>query len=153
MKYQIKRQQQLNCNIDTAWEFFSMPNNLSKITPKDLDFKVLDHQLPKEIHEKMIINYRIKPIFNIPMKWQTIITQVDFKKSFTDFQLKGPYKLWNHYHEFIVNEKGVLMKDTVDYILPFGILGTIAKYLLIGKKLEAIFEYRRSVLEKIFNEK
>jgi ligand-binding SRPBCC domain-containing protein len=152
MRYQIKKQQQLNCSIDRAWEFFSMPSNLAKITPQNMGFKVLDNFQPKEIHEGMIINYIIKPIFNIPIKWQTIITQVDFRKSFTDFQQKGPYKLWNHYHEFIVNEKGVLMKDTVDYVLPFGILGVISKHLLIGKKLESIFEYRKIVLDKLFNE-
>lgn len=136
-----------------AWKFFSSPNNLADITPKDMDFKVLDKLLPEEIYEGMIINYIVKPIFNIPVKWQTIITQVDFMKSFTDFQQKGPYKLWNHHHEFIANEKGVLMRDTIDYILPFGVLGVIARQLFIRRKLEAIFEYRRMVLEKIFNEK
>lgn len=152
MKYQLKRQQQLNCTIEQAWAFFSSPHNLSTITPKNVGFKVLDKSLPKEIHQGLTINYLINPIFNFPIKWQTIITQVDFQKSFTDFQQKGPYKLWNHYHEFIINDKGILMRDTVDYQMPFGILGTLAHQLFIKRKLESIFNYRQTVLERLFNE-
>ena len=47
------------------------------------------------------------------------ITEVTFQKLYR-FSRKGPYKLWNHFHEFIPNKEGVLMKDTVDYELPFG---------------------------------
>ena len=99
----------------------------------------------------MIIDYTVSPIMKIPMKWKTKITQVNLKKSFTDFQEKGPYKYWNHFHEFIPNEKGVLIKDTVDYELPMGILGDIAHRVFVKKKLENIFSFRKEVLEKLFN--
>lgn len=151
MKHQIQRTQQLNCDINTAWEFFSSPNNLSRITPKDMKFEVLTDLPDESIYEGMIIKYRITPLLNIPMKWKTLIKQVDLYKSFTDFQLRGPYKLWHHFHEFIENEKGVLMKDTVDYELPFGFIGNIAHSLLVKKKIEHIFEYRNQVLEELFN--
>ena len=87
------------------------------------------------------------------MDWQTEITQVNRPNSFTDFQKKGPYKLWNHFHEFIPNEKGVLIKDTVDYELSMGFLGEIAHKLFVKSKLENIFSYRFNILEKMFNQK
>lgn len=34
MRYQLYKEQQLKCDIETAWEFFSSPYNLSKITSK-----------------------------------------------------------------------------------------------------------------------
>ena len=114
MNYQLYREQQLNCNVDTAWNFFSSPKNLSKITPHDMAFKVLSNIGDKEIYDGMIIEYTVSPILNFPMKWKTRIIQVNKGKSFTDFQEKGPYKYWNHFHEFIPNEKGVLIKDTVN---------------------------------------
>ena len=98
----------------------------------------------------MIIEYKVSPLLKIPMKWKTKITQVEQKKSFTDFQQKGPYKYWNHFHEFIPNEKGVLMKDTIDYELPLGILGSIAHVMVVKSKLNHIFNYR--ILEKLFNQ-
>lgn len=153
MIHKIYREQQLNCDIETAWEFFSSANNLSEITPKDMNFIVLTEMADDAIYEGMIIDYYISPILGIKMKWKTEITQVDFQKSFTDVQKKGPYKLWNHHHEFIVNEKGVLMKDSVDYELPLGFLGEIAHYVLVRKKLEHVFSYRYKVLEELFNKK
>ncbi len=151
MKYQLYREQQLNCDIETAWDFFTSPMNLAKITPKDMAFTVLTEHKNEKIFEGMIIDYTVSPLLGIPLKWKTRITEVIPNKSFTDFQEKGPYKLWKHYHEFIANEKGVLMKDKVDYELPMGFLGNIAHALFVKKKLEKIFNYRFQILENLFN--
>lgn len=150
MKHRLVREQQLNCDIETAWKFFSSANNLSEITPKDMGFIVLTEMKEDEIYKGMLIDYYVSPLFGIKMKWQTEITHVDFQKSFIDFQKKGPYKLWNHHHEFIANKDGVLMKDTIDYELPMGFLGEIAHRLFVRKKLEHIFDYRFRVLRKLF---
>lgn len=153
MIYRIQKTQQLPCDLDTAWKFFSSPKNLSKITPKEMQFIVLTDLKDEPIYEGMLIDYKITPLLGIPMKWKTKITHVDGQKSFTDFQLKGPYKLWNHLHEFIPNKDGVLMKDTVDYALPLGFLGKIAHALIVKKKVNHIFEYRNQILEQLFNDK
>ena len=153
MVHRLYREQQLNCDIETAWKFFSSANNLAIITPKDMNFTVLTKLENDEIYKGMLIDYTVSPILKIPMKWQTQITQVDFQKSFTDFQQKGPYKLWNHYHEFIPNENGVLIKDTVSYELPMGFLGEIAHKLFVKSKLKNIFDFRHEVLEVMFNNK
>lgn len=153
MKHRLIREQQLNCDRVTAWKFFSAANNLSEITPKDMNFVVLTAMENDEIYEGMLIDYYVSPLFGIKMKWQTEIIKVDFQRSFIDFQKKGPYKLWHHHHEFIPNEKGILMKDTVDYELPLGSLGEIAHTVFVKKKLEYIFDYRYAVLEEMFNKK
>lgn len=153
MVHQLKRQQQLNCDIKTAWKFFSSANNLSEITPKDMNFVVRTQLSDDEIYEGMLIDYYVSPLLGIKLKWQTEITEVNFQKSFTDFQKKGPFKLWNHFHEFIMNDKGVLMMDTISYELPFGFLGEIAHSIMVKKKLEHIFDYRFKILEETFNKK
>lgn len=151
MIHTIYREQQLHCGIEEAWKFFSSANNLSLITPPDMKFTVLTEMEDDKVFEGMIIDYYVSPILGIRMKWKTEIIQVDFQKSFTDFQKKGPYKLWHHHHEFIMNDQGVFMKDTVKYELPFGFLGEIAHKLFVRKKIEHIFNYRYKVLEELFN--
>lgn len=153
MVHQLKRQQQLNCDIKTAWKFFSSANNLSEITPKDMSFVVRSQLSNDEIYEGMLIDYYVSPLLGIKLNWQTEITQVNFQESFTDFQKKGPFKLWNHFHEFILNDKGVLMIDTISYELPFGFLGEIAHSVMVKKKLKNIFDYRFKILEETFNKK
>ncbi|NGM62002.1 SRPBCC family protein [Sphingobacterium sp. SGG-5] len=151
MKHRLYREQQLYCDIEAAWDFFSSPKNLSKITPKDMGFTVLSDYNNEQIAEGMVIDYIVSPLLKVPLKWRTRITHVESNKSFTDFQEKGPYKYWSHFHEFIPNKDGVLMKDTVDYELPFGFLGKMAHLLFVKKKLAYIFDFRYNVLEKLFN--
>ncbi len=151
MKHRLYKEQQLNCDIETAWQYFSSPRNLSKITPKEMGFTMLSKNTSEPITQGMVIDYTVSPLLKVPLRWRTQITQVQPNKSFTDFQQKGPYKYWNHLHEFIPNKGGVLVKDTVDYELSFGFLGQIVHRLFVKKKLAAIFDFRYRVLEKRFN--
>lgn len=151
MIYQLKREQQLYCDIHAAWDFFSSPHNLSRITPKEMGFVVLSNLPDNELYKGMIIDYTVSPVLGIPLKWQTQITAVNYQKSFTDFQKKGPYKLWRHHHEFIQNQNGVLMLDTVDYELPFGMIGEAVHRFMVKKKLAYIFDYRHQVLAQLFS--
>jgi ligand-binding SRPBCC domain-containing protein len=61
-------------------------------------------------------------------------------------QLTGPYRLWHHTHELLAVDggAGTLMRDTVRYALPFGVLGEIARRTVVRRDLEAIFDFRRS---------
>lgn len=151
MVHQLYREQQLYCDIETAWRFFSSPVNLSKITPGSMAFTLVSNFKNEQIQEGMIIDYKVSPLLKLPLKWRTRITQVELNKSFTDFQESGPYKYWNHFHEFIPNNDGVLVKDTVEYELPFGLLGNIAHRVFVKRKLAHIFNFRYEVLEKLFN--
>ena len=69
---------------------------------------------------------------------------------FVDRQLKGPYKLWEHTHTFMEKDNGVLVKDQVKYQLHFGVIGNIIHSLLVRKKIEDIFIYRKNVLRQLF---
>ncbi len=144
-------EQLLSADINTAWDFFSSAKNLAVITPKELDFKILTELNGIEIFEGMLIDYTVKPLFGIKLHWQTEIYKMDKPLMFTDRQLKGPYKIWEHTHVFIEKENGVLMKDEVKYELPFGIIGNLVHTILVRKKIENIFIYRKEVLKKIFN--
>jgi ligand-binding SRPBCC domain-containing protein len=151
MIHKLYRQQQLHCDIGTAWKFFSSPSNLPLLTPKSMNFTVKSRLADESIYEGMIIDYNVAPLFGIRLNWRTEITAVVPEKSFTDLQVKGPYKLWKHLHEFIPNKEGVLMKDTVEYQLRHGKLGDLVHVLFVSRKLNDIFDYRQHVLEEFFN--
>jgi ligand-binding SRPBCC domain-containing protein len=50
----------------------------------------------------------------------------------------------------VEKDDGVLMKDTVQYGLPFGVLGQLMHFLIVRKKLKGIFNYRKQILNQIF---
>jgi ligand-binding SRPBCC domain-containing protein len=148
---QIIREQLVKTNIDDLWNFMSSPKNLQKITPQNMGFIITSNNKEEIMYPGMIISYKVTPILNIPLTWITEITQVKDKKFFVDEQRVGPYKMWHHEHIFKVQDNGVLMKDIITYIPPFGILGKVANDLFINKRVKEIFDFRSKVLEEIYN--
>ncbi len=137
----------LPITAEEAWDFFSTPANLSKITPKAMNF-VITSKLPEKIYPGLIITYRISPVFGIPMTWVTEITQVNNPFFFVDEQRSGPYAIWHHEHHFKVVENGVIMTDKLFYKVPLGPIGHLIDAMFVHKKINGIFEFRKKFLEK-----
>jgi len=122
--YHINFKQNLPISLAEAWDFFSSPLNLSKITPQDMTFKVTsDLNENTKMYPGMIITYKVSPLFGINLNWMTEITQVMPEKYFIDEQRFGPFKFWHHQHHFKSIPGGVEMTDILTYGLPFGIIG------------------------------
>jgi ligand-binding SRPBCC domain-containing protein len=146
----IQRTQRIPVKLHTAWDFFSSPANLAKITPDYMGFEILSNSNSQVMYAGQIITYHIRPVANIPLYWMTEITHVKHHEYFVDEQRFGPYALWHHTHRFTEIENGTVMEDLVHYKMPWGILGTIAHQLLVKKQLSGIFNYRYSAIEKLF---
>lgn len=138
--------------LDEAWSFFSYPANLNKITPDNLDFRIIG-SLPVQMYKGMLIRYKIKPMFNIPVDWVTEITMIEDKSFFIDEQRKGPYKTWHHEHHFKTVEGGVLMTDQLYYDIGMGFIGALAGKIWVDKQVMNIFTYRKNKLTELFSVK
>ncbi|HAB35692.1 MAG TPA: hypothetical protein DCE58_03715 [Cryomorphaceae bacterium] len=147
--YVLERTQDLPVSLVDAWDFFSSPKNLAKITPKDLGFEVLG-TVPEQMYEGLFIHYKVSPLFGIRMKWTTEITHVKEHRYFVDEQRIGPYRIWHHEHFFEETAEGVRMRDVVHYALPFGILGQLVHPWLVKPRLEEIFNFRFKAAEVLF---
>jgi ligand-binding SRPBCC domain-containing protein len=85
------------------------------------------------------------------MRWRTLIENWEPGKKFVDRQLKGPYQLWHHTHEFEEFAGGTLMRDRVLYKVPFGRLGAIVSGAFVRSDVTKIFNYRKKVISDLFN--
>ena len=147
----LKCVQRLPISIEEAWDFFSSPNNLQKITPAYMDFQVKsDPDFTKKMYAGQIITYTVKPLLGIPLFWMTEITHVQPGEFFVDEQRKGPYSMWHHQHHFKPVPGGVEMTDLLHYQVPLGILGDFANWLFVRKQVQAIFDFRWKKLEEMF---
>jgi len=150
--YTLTAKQKLPVTLEEAWDFFSNPSNLAKITPSEMGFKITSGE-PKKMFAGQIITYEIGIFPFIKSNWVTEITQVKENNYFIDEQRFGPYRMWHHEHYFARCEEGTCTTDCVTYKLPFGFIGKIVHYLFIRKKLMHIFSYRSEILFKRFSEK
>ena len=58
--------------------------------------------------------------------------------------------MWHHEHILEETNDGIIMRDKLSYIPPFGIFGQILNKLFIQKQINRIFEYRTKILDEIF---
>jgi ligand-binding SRPBCC domain-containing protein len=148
--YSIKTVQKLPVSLEEAWEFFSHPKNLAKMTPEYLNLKFTNELFGDRMYSGQVMTYKVKPLFGIPMFWMTEITHVKEGEYFIDEQRFGPYSLWHHQHHFREIDGGVEMTDLVHYKIPGWILGDLANSLFIRKQLEGIFDFRFKRVEELF---
>ena len=148
--YCLKSTQEIPIQLDEAWAFFSNPRNLKKITPDHMGFDIVTDPLPLRMYSGELIEYKVKPILGIPLRWITEIKNVEHEKYFIDEQRSGPYRFWYHEHWFESTEHGVIMKDKITYALPLGVFGRLANSVFVKKQLSGIFEHRRKKIIEIF---
>lgn len=148
--YQLIRKQTLPITLEEAWDFFSSPRNLARITPAYMKFQILHMSGGSRMYPGQIIRYKIFVLPLVPVHWTTEITHVSEPGYFVDEQRYGPYAMWHHQHHFKVVPGGVEMTDEVNYAIPMGFLGRIAHALFVKRQLNAIFDYRNETMEKFF---
>lgn len=140
----------LPLDIDKAWDFFSSPRNLAKITPEHMGFIITSKFNDEKMYPGMLITYKVSPLLGIQMDWCTEITHVIDKKYFVDEQRFGPYSMWHHQHHFKQVEGGIEMTDIVNYAVPMGFLGRIMNSIMISNEIEKIFSYREKKIAELF---
>ncbi|MDF3127851.1 SRPBCC family protein [Kiritimatiellaeota bacterium B1221] len=131
--------------IEEIFEFFSRPENLQRLTPKQLQFEILTPS-PIEMKAGAQIDYKLK-VHGIPLQWRSLISNYHPPHSFTDEQLKGPYKTWIHSHRFFTDGEGTRVEDHVTFSVPGG---RLVEKLIVQKDLASIFSHRHKVLNEIF---
>jgi ligand-binding SRPBCC domain-containing protein len=66
--------------------------------------------------------------------------------SFTDEQIRGPFRYFRHEHLFRPHGAGTLMMDRVSFAAPLGFLGRIAERLVLIRYMRRLIEQRNSFL-------
>jgi len=132
---------------DEVFPFFADAGNLETLTPPWLSFRIVTPR-PIAMRTGAEIDYRLR-IHGVPLRWRSSIDAWQPPVRFVDRQLRGPYRLWVHLHEFEERDGGTLCRDTVDYAV-WG--GALVDRLLVRRDLEKIFRFRAETLLRLFGE-
>jgi len=146
--YVLKRSQVIYRSRGETFNFFSDAFNLERITPPLLRFRILTPP-PIEMETGALLDYRLA-LFGVPFHWRTLIEEWTPAVSFVDSQVKGPYGLWRHTHTFEeLSPNATLVRDRVEYRIPFGLLGRVAHLLFVRRALNKIFDYRAKMTARL----
>ena len=145
--YTLHKEIEVEAPADRVWDFISHPQNLDRITPDDMEFRIVT-EVPDRMFNGLLVEYRVR----IPlMGWQVWVSElkhIEPGRCFVDEQKIGPYRFWYHEHRIEPAGDKVKVIDHVTYEVPFSIFGKIAHRLFIRPTLERIFRHR----EKMFKD-
>jgi ligand-binding SRPBCC domain-containing protein len=173
MPSRLKFEQWVPFPIEQLFTFFADPNNLPRIMPPSSGTKVLrmnliapqasSAQIRKGVllptanlagtGSTIVTSFRVFPHLPFRMQWTARITEFQWNHHFADIQEKGPFKKWNHRHQFAAVARngvsGTIVRDLVEYEIGFGFLGDIAERLFVARAMQHTFAHRQAVLKSI----
>ena len=126
-------------DVEKAFAFFADAWNLEAITPPWLRFRILE--APMTLERGSLLVYRLR-LFGAPIHWRTEIVEWRPPFGFTDVQLAGPYRRWEHSHRLSRVDGGTEIHDRVVYRLPYEPLAGLLAPLTVRPWLTMIFDYR-----------
>lgn len=140
----LEREQRIGLPRERVFGFYGDALNLKAITPPWLGFEVTTPG-PIAMGPGARIEYRLR-LHGVPVRWQTRIAAWEPPLRFVDVQVRGPYSLWEHTHEFEDEAGATLIRDRVRYALPLGPLGELAHRAVVRRDLARIFDYRHEAV-------
>ena len=134
-----RRKMRVPAPISDVWAFHSTIEGLEALTPGWMHLRIEavrgpDGERDPEILERGTqIRMSIQPFGVGPrQRWISRIVEReaddaleddDGSAHFVDDMTDGPFRTWNHTHAFYADGDETILVDTVDYRLPFGVIG------------------------------
>lgn len=84
--------------------------------------------------------------FGVPFRLSTVVYDIDAPRRFCDRQTAGPFRDFQHEHVFEPHRQGTLMRDTVTFRSPFGVIGTLVDRLFLRAYMSRLIARRNAVL-------
>lgn len=143
---------------ELVFAFFADPANLPLLMPSWQQARIEEATivapslLPQAVSTplagagtRLTLSFRPFPLSPVRLQWQAEINSFVWSSHFSDTQLRGPFAYWHHTHmvspESRNGKAGTLLRDEIQYQLPFRIAGDLA-YPLIAWQLRKTFNYR-----------
>lgn len=119
-------------------------------TAKHINEKVFTGKKSGKIALGEIVTFEEK-YFGLTQKLTVKVTEFEKPFRFTDEMIEGNFKSFKHIHEFVSENGGTRLRDTLIWSSPFGVLGRVADELLLKNHLRK-FVWRRNAELKRFAE-
>ncbi len=171
MVYHAQFEQWVPVPMERIFLFFANPGNLPQIMPPKTGTELLRVKLvapPGVLTDEatvtdrpplagagseIVTSFRIFPFLPFRAGWIALITEFEWNHHFADVQKKGPFKRFQHRHEFSRQRRngveGTMVHDVIEYEIGFGFLGALAEKLFVSRQLRQTFEYRQKALGEL----
>ena len=129
-----------------VFRFHERADALALLLPPGEPMKVVQAPTSLEPGTRVVLR---GSLFGLPLTWVAVHTEYEPPRLFADRQESGPFEHWHHTHRFLDDGAGgTILRDEVEYALPFGWCGRLFGAWLVRKKLTAMFAHRHEATRR-----
>lgn len=85
--------------------------------------------------------------FGVRQRLTSKIVEFDRPRRFVDEMVKGAFSSLRHVHEFVIKDGAVVMRDTLTWKSPLGVLGVIADKLFVESHMRGFMVKKQAELK------
>lgn len=124
---------------EEAFAWHTRPGAFERLVPPWQRVQVIERTGGIRDGDRVTLRVRVGPLW---LRWTLEHRDYREGRQFRDVQVSGPFRRWEHTHEFIpVTTSECLLRDEIECALPLGTLGRILGPGL-RRDLERLFTYR-----------
>lgn len=133
----------IHASAARVFAFHEEKDAFARLQPPWQETEILQPPASLEVGTRVILRVKVGPF------WQRMVAEhVAYEpgKMFADQLVEGPFAKWHHQHIVTpLDEERCVLRDEIDYELPFGTLGRVFGRALAQRQLERLFAYRHRV--------
>ena len=163
MHHLFQAEQWLPYSVEQVFAFFANPENLPRLMPPWQKARIEEASfapppprpgatgqrfpgIAAGAGTRMTLSFRPFPYSPVRVPWDAEISEFVWNDHFCDTQGRGPFAFWHHCHTITAETRngaeGSLLRDHVEYALPLGPLGELARVVFIERQFKSMFAYR-----------
>ena len=153
----FERDMRVQAPLEDVWTFHSSVSGLERLTPAWMGLRIESVIGPDGERDPVVLetgaelDLSVRPFALGPRQhWTSVITdraRQSGRAYFTDEMIRGPFETWIHTHAFFADGDATIVRDHVEYELPFGTLGN-AVTPFSGVGFEGMFRDRHDRTRK-----
>jgi ligand-binding SRPBCC domain-containing protein len=137
------RESVIRASMERVFAFHERRDALERLTPPWPPAEIVKAAGSLRVGEQAILRLRFFGV--VSLLWVAEHTAYDPPRSFEDTQRSGPFRRWVHRHVVEPHADGAVLRDEVDYELPFGALGRFVDRAFVGRQVARLFAHRHAV--------
>lgn len=138
----------VDTSAEALFDWHEAEGAFERLTPPSEPVVVLRHV--GGIRDGAQVSLKVGP-WPFSLRWDLEHRDYQKGRSFTDQQVKGPFRYWKHVHRMIPQgDHQCLLEDRIEYELPFGALGSLIGRPIMQHKLKKLFAFRHEVTRRAF---
>lgn len=122
---------------ETVFAFHERADILTLLIPRDLNVRIVSRSGGLAAGARAEFRFYFGPFY---LTWVAIHTAYTPNRLFVDEQQRGPFATWRHEHLFLPDGDGCILRDSIEYSLPFALDRLLGWF--IDRKLRHMFIYR-----------